>query len=233
MVDDDVRVARIWILLAAAMLLAGCRDADLAPGSSRSDHIRPRPARSETMTWERAEEIARQYLVDEGSVPAGGGTAAYERNDRAKFLFRYGHLLVLVHRGEVLPRSGGVSALSRYVWETPESERQALRAEDAVDLVGYFTAYPPVKDGEPFGFYGDPSADRFRPDEPALHAHVAWSQERASFRIYYDVTRNEDQIPDVDLRTLAEWTLTLSPDGTGVWTEHERRYHRAQKQFVE
>jgi hypothetical protein len=212
--------------------MVGCKDDGTTQPSASGHDTKPTGARDDKMTWERAEEIARQHVAAQGWRDRGHDR--YQPNPRVKYLFKYLHLSVLVHRGEVLPENQGVAALARYLWELGAEDRQGLTATDMGQLIGYFDAYPPVQKRSPWAYY-DGSADHpWGSDHPAVLPHIEWSMERASFRIYFDDSSDGgENVSDELPRILAEWTLTLSSDGKGAWSERQRRYSLPRKQFVE
>ena len=224
-------MVRELLLVAGLLSMAGCKDDPTTEPSASGHDSKPTGARDDDMTWERAEEIARQHVAARGWRDRG--TDHYQRNPRVKYLFKYLHLSVLVHRGEVLSENQGVAALGRYLWELAAEDRQGLTATDLGQLVGYFDAYPPVDKRSPWAYY-DGSADHpWGPDHPPILPHIEWSKAQGWFRIYFDDSSGGGMVSESFPRTLAEWTLILSSDGKGAWSQRQRRYSLTQKQFVE
>jgi hypothetical protein len=221
----DMRLARFLCLVVAGLPAAGC--------NGGSEPAEPKPPRSDAMTWERAEEIAREHLVSRNLLRRDARDVSFERSPRLKYHLSFAHLRVLVHRGEVLPKNGGVAPLGRYLVEIPEEERKALAAEELNQLIWYFNAFPRVEGALSIAYYDGSAEHLWGHDHPAIRPQLEWSGDHGAVRIFYNVTKQKGFVSEASPLDLAEWTLSIAADGSGTWSEQRRSYVLTSKQFVE
>jgi hypothetical protein len=188
---------------------------------------------SKEMTWERAEEIAREHLVSEGLLGRDAPNVTFDRSPGLKYHLGLAHLRVLVHRGVVLPWNGGVAPLGRYLVEIPDGERRGLAAEELGKLLWYFDAFPPVPGRFSLACYDGSAEHPWGPDHPAIRPRLEWWGDRGALSIDYDVTSQEELVGEDSPLDLAEWTLAIAAGGAGPWRERPRRYVLTSKQFVD
>lgn len=176
-----------------------------------------KPAASKAQ-WDDARAIAVAYVDATYHLPADKVRA---ENPRLPFLFTAalpGISSVLVHDGKVVD-GGGLAGLGTYLDAVDVYADHALTADDVLDLLYEFKAFPPVDPAT-----GGPNA--YVTDEgTALSMTIAWRGAEADFTLAYRLQPAED--PDIDESepeessemTASSWTLHLARGAEPRWTE--------------
>lgn len=185
-----------------------------------------------TAQWDEARAIAVAHVDTTYHL---GPDKVRAENPRLPFLFRAalpGKSAVLIHLGAVVD-GGGPDKLGSYLDAVGVYAEGALTADDVLDLLYLFRAFPPrdAADGSPDLYVTDEGSE--------LSMKAAWHGEACDFTLAYKLEPGTD--PDIDesddddgstVVTVSLWTLHLSKGTTPTWTETRRQWDYEGARFV-
>lgn len=189
-------------------------------------------SRATTAQWDQARAIAVAHVDATYHLPADKVRAA---NPRLPFLFTAalpGKSAVLVHRGAIVD-GGGTDGLGAYLDAVDVYADAALSADDVLDLLYLFRAFPPRDAAE-----GSP--DLYVTDEgTGLSMRIEWRGADADFTLAYKNDRRGDtddhgsEPEETDtVMEVSLWTLHLVRGATPSWTEARRAWDYEAERFA-
>lgn len=183
--------------------------------------------------WDEARAIAVAHVDATYHLPADKVRA---ENPRIPFLFRAALprvSAVLVHDGAVVS-GGGADKLGGYLDAVDIYAEHALTADDVLDLLYVFAAFPPV-DAAAGG------ADAYVTDlGMPLSMNAAWHGSALDFTLAYrlqaasDPDNDEgDSDDDSTVITVSLWRLHLRKNAAPRWSERRREWDYEHERFVD